>query len=185
MFTTIQKPTLLLNDKRTIKNIRTNGRKGAKKRRQVQGRILRLINQPKLGIGSENSVSKPLPPRRLIWRITLPTTAGRILPSLFLANILEIELIRQLVSQIKLGLLVESQEVVKFLAENLTPHTNIWLKVDVGYGRTGIAWSDFEKFGALARHVAEIPQLSLRGLLTHSGHTYNARSKAEIEKVYI
>jgi D-serine deaminase-like pyridoxal phosphate-dependent protein len=92
--------------------------------------------------------------------------------------------INQLAEQIRLGLLVESEETVQFLTENLTAEAGLWLKVDVGYGRTGIAPSDVGCFVKLASQIQTAPQLSLRGLLTHSGHTYAARSKPEIEAIY-
>ncbi len=102
----------------------------------------------------------------------------------FPANILEIDSINRLAEQIRLGLLVESEETVDFLAQNLTSTVDIWLKVDAGYGRTGVAWSDFDRFAALAQRVKAAPRLALRGLLTHAGHTYRAKSKAEIEAIY-
>jgi D-serine deaminase-like pyridoxal phosphate-dependent protein len=102
----------------------------------------------------------------------------------FPANILEIDSINRLAGQIKLGLLVESEETVDFLAQNLASTTDIWLKVDAGYGRTGVLWSDFDRFAALAQRIEAAPHLSLRGLLTHAGHTYRVRSKPEIEAIY-
>ncbi|MBN1218445.1 MAG: alanine racemase [Anaerolineae bacterium] len=102
----------------------------------------------------------------------------------FPVNILEIESINQLAGQIYLGLLVESPEVVHFLANNLAAPVDVWLKIDVGLGRTGILWSDVDRCIAVATQIEAKSLLSLRGLLTHAGHTYRARSKTEIETIY-
>ena len=102
----------------------------------------------------------------------------------FPVNILEIEAINTLAGQIKLGLLVESEETTRFLTDHLTAPVDVWLKVDVGYGRTGIAWSNLDKLAAIAGQLQTDPKVTLKGLLTHAGHTYRARSIAEIETIY-
>jgi D-serine deaminase-like pyridoxal phosphate-dependent protein len=102
----------------------------------------------------------------------------------FPVNIREIEAINQLASDINLNLLVESSEVVSFLAEKLTSNVQIWLKADVGYGRTGIPTADLDKFMALVEQIETSAKLSFKGLLTHAGHIYRARGRAEIETIY-
>ncbi|MCG8347389.1 MAG: alanine racemase [Chloroflexales bacterium] len=102
----------------------------------------------------------------------------------FPVNILEIEHINWLAQQVKLGLLVESAQVVQFLAEHLTASAQVWVKVDTGYHRTGIAWTAPEACVALAQAIEAVPQLSFKGLLTHSGHTYAARSQVQVEAIY-
>ncbi|MEM8533033.1 MAG: alanine racemase [Chloroflexota bacterium] len=102
----------------------------------------------------------------------------------FPVNILEIEQINQLAQRIQLGLLVESIEVVQFLAEHLTAPVHVWMKIDVGYHRTGITWTAPEACMAVAKAIEAVPHLSFKGLLTHSGHTYAARSKTQVEAIY-
>ena len=102
----------------------------------------------------------------------------------FPVNILEIEAINDLAGRVKLNLLVESEESVNFLAQNLAHPCGAWLKVDVGYGRTGIPWPDTARLAAVAERVKQAGRLSLHGLLTHAGHTYQARSNAQIKTIY-
>jgi D-serine deaminase-like pyridoxal phosphate-dependent protein len=78
----------------------------------------------------------------------------------FPANILEIEQINQLAGQVKLGLLVESVETVNILAQNLANAVDVWIKVDTGYGRTGIAVADFDRFVVLTQQVEKSVRLS-------------------------
>jgi len=102
----------------------------------------------------------------------------------FPANWREIDLINRLASRIRLGLIVESWETVRFLGANLQHPVDIWLDVDTGYHRTGIDWQANSEAIALCTLITAAPMLRLRGMLTHSGHSYKGRTPAEIQAVY-
>lgn len=179
----IQRPTLLLNQERAINNIRRMAerarRSGVRFRPHFKTHQSAEIGQWFREFGVEaitvSSVGMATYFAGHGWRdITIA----------FPVNILEIEPIRCLAERINLGLLVEAEETVRFLAENLPAPVDIWIKVDAGYGRTGIVWSDFDRLVSLARQISQAAHFSFRGLLTHSGHTYRASSKAEVERIY-
>ncbi len=102
----------------------------------------------------------------------------------FPVNWLEVETINALAMRVKLGLLVESVETARFLRERLAAPADVWLKVDAGYGRTGLAWDDSAGQAAVAGALAGSERLRLRGLLCHSGHTYAARGEKAIRAVW-
>lgn len=102
----------------------------------------------------------------------------------FPVNIREIAAIDELAGRIRLGLLLEAAEAIPALAEGLTTPVDIWLKIDVGAGRTGIPWTRPGEASALARLVRDVPRLRLRGLLTHAGHSYRAGSPEGIRAVH-
>ncbi len=58
----------------------------------------------------------------------------------------------------------------------------LFLKVDSGGGRAGVDPASPES-AAFARRLRESPAVEFRGLLTHAGHSYAARSRKEIEPV--
>lgn len=101
----------------------------------------------------------------------------------FPANPLEIDKINELASSIQLNLLVESEDIVCFLEENLRSNLNVWIKVDTGYGRTGIPW-DAERLINVANAIQQTEKLQLQGLLTHAGHSYRYRSKDQVKALY-
>ena len=78
----------------------------------------------------------------------------------FPVNILEIDAINKLVtmegleSPLQLNLLVENVEAVQFLAQHLAATVGIYVKVDVGYGRTGIPVLDFDRYQASRDSIA-------------------------------
>ncbi|MFL5731936.1 MAG: alanine racemase [Chloroflexia bacterium] len=102
----------------------------------------------------------------------------------FPVNWREIGAINGLASTTHLGLIIEAPETVRFLTEQLRHPVDAWIDVDTGYGRTGIAWDSTEEARALAGAIRSAETLNLRGLLTHAGHTYAARSTAEIAQIY-
>jgi D-serine deaminase-like pyridoxal phosphate-dependent protein len=103
----------------------------------------------------------------------------------FPVNIREINQINKLAQKIKLHLLVESVESVRFLRENARNHLYAWMKIDAGYHRTGILWNDIRMVTAVAKEIEKSPVLSLKGILTHSGHTYKTSSPEKVKKIYL
>ena len=99
-------------------------------------------------------------------------------------NILKIDLINELAAKIQLNLLVENIEAVDFLNKKVTNSVNIIIKIDAGYHRTGIAYDNIERIENIIDRVEAAEKLQFLGFLTHSGHTYNARSNAEIATIH-
>lgn len=102
----------------------------------------------------------------------------------FPVNILEIEKINALVKRIRLHLLVESVETADFLAAHLSGPVNVWIKVDVGYRRTGISWNNRSTLSALTARIGRSALLQFQGLLTHSGQSYHAGDISQIKRIY-
>lgn len=101
----------------------------------------------------------------------------------FPVNIREKKLIQKLARQIQLNLLVESEETINFLETHIMSEVEIWLKVDVGYHRTGIRWDDANTLIKLAERIRKTHH-HLGGLLTHAGHSYHARGKLPLIEIY-
>jgi D-serine deaminase-like pyridoxal phosphate-dependent protein len=102
----------------------------------------------------------------------------------FPTNILEIETINTLASKIQLNLCVENVEVLEFLKNHLKAPVGIFLKMDIGYNRTGIAVDRFSLIDQLLSQMDQTPMLQFKGFLGHAGHSYQCRSKEAIETVH-
>jgi D-serine deaminase-like pyridoxal phosphate-dependent protein len=179
----IQRPTLLLDRRKAVRNIEKMAAKASKSgvrfrphfkthRSAAVGEWFRDVGVEAITV---SSVDMAIYFAQHGWKdITIA----------FPANVLEVDKISSLAEEIELGLLVESAEVVRFLPENLDTRANAWIKVDVGYGRTGIPW---ERAGAvieLAREIAKTGVLTFKGLLTHAGHSYHASSREELLSIH-
>jgi len=102
----------------------------------------------------------------------------------FSTNLRQLAGLDQLAGRIRLGLLVESIETVAALGSGCQSSLDIWIKVDAGAGRTGLAWDRPELALELAQQVRRFPQLRLRGLLTHAGNTYTAPNPPAAAEVF-
>lgn len=102
----------------------------------------------------------------------------------FPANLRERERIRRLSQSVRLGLLAESAETIQALDGALDGEAGLWLKVDVGTGRTGLPWDRPETFRPLLAEARRAKHLRLRGLLVHAGHTYHAAGPDEVVALY-
>jgi D-serine deaminase-like pyridoxal phosphate-dependent protein len=98
----------------------------------------------------------------------------------FPVNILELDTINQLSETITLHLLVESVEAIKYLAQNTINKIGIFIKIDVGYGRTGLSPTSTQQIDEILTVIRASKALIFKGFLTHAGHTYTCRAKEEI-----
>jgi D-serine deaminase-like pyridoxal phosphate-dependent protein len=102
----------------------------------------------------------------------------------FSTNIRQLERIRNLAQKIHLGVLVENMQSVESLSQLKDTSVDVWVKIDVGNKRTGLDWQQVDEVFALCSRIIRSPTLILKGLLTHSGHTYKASSKKEVCSIF-
>lgn len=102
----------------------------------------------------------------------------------FPVNILEIETINQLSEKITLQLLVESVEATRYLAQHTKNKIGIFIKIDVGYHRTGLPPTSTQQIDEILTVINASSTLSFKGFLTHAGHTYTCRTKEEILSIH-
>jgi len=100
----------------------------------------------------------------------------------FPVNMLEIDEINQLTSEIQLNLLLESEETAIFLNEKLTSDCGFFIKIDTGYHRTGISPSNILLIDRVLNAVNS-SKLHFKGFLTHSGQAYHAKDKLELSRI--
>ncbi|MCI0711234.1 MAG: alanine racemase [Chloroflexi bacterium] len=102
----------------------------------------------------------------------------------FPVNLRELDDIKSLAGQVKLGLLVESEAAAEALVREINDPVDVWLEVSTGYHRTGIPWNNHNEANDIASIIQQRSDFHLRGLLTHAGHTYAARDRDTIRHIY-
>ncbi len=102
----------------------------------------------------------------------------------FSLNVRQSERIRKLAQKIKLQVLVESAEGIRSIASLTDCSPGVWVKIDAGNNRTGLDWQQVDQVKELCNLVKRSPNLHLLGLLTHSGNTYRARTRAEVCSIF-
>jgi D-serine deaminase-like pyridoxal phosphate-dependent protein len=89
----------------------------------------------------------------------------------------------RLADRLRLAVGVDSLEGAQTLAlpfRSAGRSLDVLLKIDVGFGRVGVLPAHAAQ---LALRVAETPGLRLRGVFTHAGHGYSARTRAELKAI--
>jgi len=100
----------------------------------------------------------------------------------FPVNLLEIDEINKLNSEINLNLLIESEESATFLATHSAFDCGFFIKIDTGYHRTGIEAINIPLIDRVLK-AANSPNLHFKGFLTHSGQSYHAADTQELERI--
>jgi len=102
----------------------------------------------------------------------------------FPVNVLDINAINDLTDRVALNLLVVDKDTADNLAGGLRNKVGVYIKVDVGYNRTGIPVEDMDTLDTLVGAVDAHTKLVFKGFLTHAGHSYNAQSTEEIMAIH-
>lgn len=102
----------------------------------------------------------------------------------FPVNIGEIDTINRLAKKISLNLCAENFESLDFLANNLKSDVAIFLKVDIGYHRTGINPIDTAFIDKLLNTIDSEARIKFKGFLGHAGHSYKCNNPEEVKTVH-
>lgn len=102
----------------------------------------------------------------------------------FPVNILEAERLNHLAKKIKLNVVIEDAETIHKLNALLTHSLNAYIKVDIGYHRTGVDSNDHDTIDSMIAGFAKAGKINLKGFLGHAGHSYNCRGAREIQRVH-
>src|SRR6056297_2265781 len=150
----IQRPTLVVNKNRAENNIRTMAEKasqsGVEFRPHFKTHQSAVVAEWFAASGVQHitvsSVRMALYFAAHGWKdITIA----------FPVNLREIDDINDLADKVNLNLLVLSEAVTEKLASRLKTQVGVWIKIDVGYGRTGIPWDRAKDVVQLAAQIVQ------------------------------
>ena len=99
-------------------------------------------------------------------------------------NHLETDLADRLAGQLTLNLIVEVPATVDVINAAFQNEVNAFIKIDSGYGRTGIPWEREKDVRDLALKIEDSKKIRFAGLMTHAGQSYDAHSCGEVESVH-
>jgi len=102
----------------------------------------------------------------------------------FPINRREIKLINELAGKYNITMLINDIDTLNFLNLQLSAPAAAYIEIETSYERTGIPFNESDKIRELVSQINESGKISLRGLYSHAGHSYNARSKDEILKIH-
>lgn len=179
----IVKPTLILDKKRVLKNIEKMADKAKKGRVKFRPHF-KTHQSAEIGNWFRDFGVTAITVSSLDMAQYFADNGWSDITVAIIVNLLEMDKINSLADKIKLSLLVDSEEVLSALNQSLKHRAGMWIKVDTGYHRTGVLWDDFESIRSLAQSIKESPRFTFKGLLTHAGHSYRAKSVGEIRGIH-
>ncbi|MGD9021591.1 MAG: alanine racemase, partial [Lysobacterales bacterium] len=97
-------------------------------------------------------------------------------------NIHEVGRVNGLPRDCAINLCVMHPETVEQLQASLLRDVGVFIKVDTGYGRTGLTEAD-PQIERVLDALQRSPKLVFRGFLGHAGHSHYAKSKEEIRAI--
>lgn len=179
----IQKPTLILNESICRENIQRMAEKAQKNNVRFHPHF-KTHQSAEIGEWFREADVEAITVSSVDMAIYFADHGWNDITIAFTVNLRQIEAINTLASRVQLGLIVESLETIRVLQDKLTHPVKLWLDVDTGYHRTGIDWQEEAAIIELAQQIQSSPNTRLIGLLTHAGHTYKAKTHAEIESIH-
>lgn len=183
IFDQIRKPTLLLDEEIVRRNIRTMAKKAAANGVHFRPHF-KTHQSCQIGEWFRAEGVQAITVSSVDMAKYFADCGWEDITLAFPVNLRQLDEIAELAGRIRLGVLVESVEVVHALGQRVSAPLSVWIKVDVGARRTGILWDDVETASALVKACRAYPSLHLKGLLTHAGQTYQAAYPVEVEEIY-
>ena len=180
---TIEKPTLLIDPIRVQNNIRRMAEKA--RRQNVRFRPHFKTHQSALvGEWFRDQGVSAITVSSVDMALYFANAGWQDIIIAFPVNWRQVEKLWSLAQAVRLGLLVESSDSVRWLEQNLGASVDVWIEIDEGSGRSGIPWNDPQAVLHIAELLRQSTHHRFRGLLTHSGRIYASGSVEEIRQVY-
>lgn len=176
-------PTLLLDRKRCLQNIE----KMAEKAKLSHAQLRPHLKTPQsLGVAEwfKSFGVSAITVSSLRMAKYFADGGWRDITVAFPINILEASLIETLATNIQLNILVESTESLVHLGEQIHNPVGVFIKMDVGYHRTGVAYQDVTKIEAILDTLARYRIFQFKGFLTHAGHSYKITGEEAAQHIY-
>lgn len=102
----------------------------------------------------------------------------------FPVNLREMNEINLLAAKINLNLLLDSQEVALQLQSSLRTEVGVFIEIDTGSKRSGIEANELPAIEKIVEILSKSSNTRFMGFLTHAGHTYRAKNKAEVLEIH-
>lgn len=96
----------------------------------------------------------------------------------------EVDAINALAKRISLNVIFSSASNLLKSVNLLTENIGVFIEVDVGHNRSGVDPENTREIALMVNQIDENPRSMFKGFLTHSGHTYKAKSTDEVLKIH-
>ncbi len=179
----IVSPTLILDKKKCLNNIRLMSEK-AKKHKLIFRPHFKTHQSRTIGKWYKKSGVNKITVSSLHMAEYFANDDWKDITVAFPVNIREIDTINSLAEEIQLNLTIENTESVAILNKKLKFEVGFFIKIDTGYKRTGISFDIFLTIDKILKLASESNKLVFKGFLSHAGNTYKAKNTSEIIEIH-
>ena len=179
----IHLPTLLINEHKVINNIRRMHSKASSQNITLRPHF-KTHQSALIGEWFKQESISSITVSSVDMAVYFAENGWQDITIAFPVNWRQIDILNKLAAQVNLGLLVESIQTVDYLENHLKSRVGVWIKVDVGANRTGIAWDAPPIIESMITRIQNSTRLELHGLLTHAGQTYGGATPENICGIY-
>lgn len=102
----------------------------------------------------------------------------------FPASPFDADLINKLALKVKLNILLSSFSNLNSLVDKINQKVGVFIELNIGYDRSGINPDNLREVAAMISFIEQNENYQFKGFLTHTGQTYNAKSKEEVESIH-
>ena len=176
-------PTLILDNKKCLNNIRLMSEK-AKKHKLIFRPHFKTHQSRTIGKWYKQFGVDKITVSSLRMAEYFANDDWKDITVAFPVNIREIDTINSLAEEIQLNLTIENTESITFLNKKLKFEVGFFIKIDTGYKRTGISFDIFLTINKILKLASESNKLIFKGFLSHAGNTYHAKSPQEIIDIH-
>ena len=96
----------------------------------------------------------------------------------------EHDLLESMAGKARICLTVTGPESASVLSGNARSNFDVMLKIDTGYGRSGLLWTEVDEAIKSADILATNRSLHFKGLISHTGNTYGVGNHEEVISIY-
>lgn len=92
--------------------------------------------------------------------------------------------LEELSKRATINLTIPSIDSARILTGKARSEFNIMIKIDTGYNRAGLLWSETSLVNEIIDIISTNGYLKISGLLTHAGNTYKAERPEDVIQIY-
>jgi D-serine deaminase-like pyridoxal phosphate-dependent protein len=97
---------------------------------------------------------------------------------------LDSEVVNQLAKSINLNITVSSYKNLDSIYSKILQKVGVYIELDCEYGRSGVDPTNTREIALMVNYISQNKFYEFKGFITHTGQTYNARSKEEVELIH-
>ncbi|GAB3539844.1 DSD1 family PLP-dependent enzyme [Pontibacter brevis] len=176
-------PTLLLDKKKSLNNIRRMAQKAKENGVRLRPHF-KTHQSAQVGMWFRNYGIDTITVSSVKMARYFANHGWNDIMIAFPANVLEMDSMNELASRIKLHLLAVNEETVEALAIGLKHPVQLWVKIDTGYRRTGVLANNHTVLDKLLSKIKESDKLEFGGFVVHDGHTYKQTDVYAIQTIH-